>query len=147
MAMSGEHQIGRSNTRRVVCVDMYDEMCKTFILSLVWHINIVCIGDGFDLIWQCSTLCLRWMRNLKLDCDINFRLSRLGWYCVNIYLLYCDVCFGQWIRDRFEFLRSYAESESIPWKDGLSKILVSQPSILDASRSLRSFLMLFDVCY
>ena len=53
------------------------------------------------------------MRNLELDCDINFRLSRLGWYYVNIYLLYCVGFFRQrtsdrclWSRDlsiKFEF--------------------------------------------
>ena len=40
------------------------------------------------------------MRNLELDCDINFRLSRLGWYYVNIYLLYCVGFFRQRTSDR-----------------------------------------------
>jgi len=45
-----ERQIGRSYFRRVVCVDVCDEMCKTFMLTLVLYIDFVYIGDGFDLI-------------------------------------------------------------------------------------------------
>ena len=74
--LRGERQIGKSYFRRVVCVDVYNVMCETFLLSLVLHImNVVYIGVGFDLISRCSKSCLGLMRNLELDCDINSRLS------------------------------------------------------------------------
>jgi len=51
-------------------------MCETFLLSLVLHImNVVYISVGFDLTSLCSESCLGLMRNLELDCDINYRLS------------------------------------------------------------------------
>ena len=67
------------------------------------------------------------MRNLGLDCDINFRLSRLGWYYLNIYLLYCvgfcrqrtsDRCL--WSRDlsikfKFQGFKFQGVTQNLSW--------------------------------
>ena len=60
-------------------------MCKNVHVMICFAYLIMYIGDGFvncldDVIF--ISLCL--MKNLELDCDINFRLSRWGWYCVGV---------------------------------------------------------------
>ena len=37
-------------SKRSMCIDVCNEMCETFMLSLVLYIDFVYVGDGFGLI-------------------------------------------------------------------------------------------------
>ena len=65
-------------------------MCKTLMQCLDLHIIVCALVMSFSVdlsMWYIICLCL--MRNLELDCDINFELSRNGvllCWCIIIML-------------------------------------------------------------